>query len=71
MKKNYIQNVIIHVSDHMDSQSLSDKINEFHVEIIERRLNNSNLSVKEKVAVIDRILEDLKSREQDAIIKQI
>ena len=69
MKKNCIQNIIIHVSDNIDSRSLSDKINEFHVEVIERRLSNSNLSVKEKVAVIDRILENLKSREEEGIIK--
>lgn len=53
----------------MDSHSLSNKINEFHVEVIERRLNNSNLSAKEKIAVIDRILENLKSRENEGIIK--
>ena len=69
MKKNCIQNIIIHVPDNMDSHSLSDKINEFHVEVIERRLSNSNLSVKKKIAVIDRILENLKSREHEGIIK--
>ncbi|GLB30029.1 hypothetical protein LAD12857_19520 [Lacrimispora amygdalina] len=69
MKKNYIQNIVIHVSDNMDSRSLSNKINEFHVEVIERRLNDSNLSAKEKIAVIDRILENLKSREHEGIIK--
>ncbi len=69
MKKNCIQNIVIHVSDNMDSRSLSNKINEFHVEVIERRLNDSNLSAKEKIAVIDRILENLKSREHEGIIK--
>ncbi len=69
MKKNCIQNIIIHVSDNMDSHSLTDKINEFHVEVIERRLSNSNLSVKEKISVIDRILENLKLREHEGIIK--
>ena len=69
MKKNCIQNIVIHTSDNMDSHSLSNKINEFHVEVIERRLNNSNLSAKEKIAVIDRILENLKSRENEGIIK--
>ncbi|MDR2023845.1 MAG: hypothetical protein LBQ71_11535 [Hungatella sp.] len=69
MKKNYIQNVIIHTPDNMDFHSLSDKINEFHVEVVERKLNNSNLTVEEKIAVIDRILENLKSREHEGIIK--
>ncbi len=69
MKKSYIQNIIIHMPDNMDFHFLSDKINEFHVEIIERKLNNSNLTVQEKIAVIDKILESLKSREHEGIIK--
>ncbi len=69
MKKNYIQNIIIHTPDNMDFQSFSNKINEFHVEVIERKLNNSNLTVEEKIAVIDRILKNLKSREFNGIIK--
>ena len=69
MKKNCVQNVIIHVSDNMDFHELSDKINEFHFEVIERRLNSSNLTTDEKVTVIDKILESLKSRELDGIIK--
>lgn len=69
MKKNYVQNVIIHVSDNMDFHALSDKINEFHFEVIERRLNCSNLTTEEKITIIDKILESLKSCELDGIIK--
>lgn len=69
MKRSYIQNIIIHTPDNMDFYFLSDKINEFHVEIVERKLNNSNLTVQEKIAVIDKILESLKSREHEGIIK--
>lgn len=69
MKKNCVQNVIIHVSDNMDFHALSDKINEFHFEVIERRLNSSNLTTEEKITVIDKILESLKSRELNGIIK--
>ncbi|MBE5981217.1 MAG: hypothetical protein E7249_19145 [Paenibacillaceae bacterium] len=69
MKKNCIQNIIIHVPDNMDHHSLSNKINKFHVDVIERRLNDSNLSAKEKIAVIDRILESLKSRQHEDTIK--
>lgn len=53
----------------MDLHALSDKINDFHIEIIERKLHSSNLTNQEKVAVIDKILEDLKLREQDGTIK--
>lgn len=69
MKKNCIQNVKIHVPDGMDLHALSDKINEFHIEIIERKLHSFNLTNQEKVAVIDKILENLKLREQDGTIK--
>ncbi|WP_347295889.1 hypothetical protein [Enterocloster bolteae] len=53
----------------MDLQALSDKINEFHLEVVERRLNSSNLTTDDKIAVIDKILDNLKSREFDGIIK--
>jgi len=69
MKKNYIQNVIIHVPDSMDFHAFSDKINEFHIEVIERKLQSSNLTTREKAAVIDKILENLKLREQDGMIQ--
>lgn len=69
MKRNYVQNVIIHVPENMDFHALSDKINEFHLEVVERRLNSSNLNTGEKIAVIDKILDNLKSRELDGIIK--
>ena len=49
--------------------ALSDKINEFHLEVVERRLNSSNLTTDEKIAIIDKILDNLKSRELDGIIK--
>ena len=64
MKRNCVQNVIVHIPDNMDLHALSDKINEFHLEVVERRLNSSN-----KIAVIDKILDNLKSREFDGIIK--
>ena len=68
MKRNCVQNVIVHIPDNMDLHALSDKINEFHLEVVERRLNSSNLTT-DKIAVIDKILDNLKSREFDGIIK--
>ncbi|WFR55409.1 hypothetical protein QA584_17565 [Anaerocolumna sp. AGMB13025] len=69
MKKNCVQNVIIHFSDNMDFQVLSDKINEFHCEVIKRRLTSSDLTTEEKITVIDKILEKLKLCELDGSIK--
>jgi hypothetical protein len=69
VKRNCVQNVIVHFPDKMDFHALSDKINEFHLEVVERRLNSSNLTTDEKIAVIDKVLDNLKSREFDGIIK--
>lgn len=69
MGKNSIRNVIVHISDDTDIHSLSNRINEFHVDIIERRLNQSNLTTEQKTAVIDKIIDELKSREIAGIIK--
>lgn len=69
MKRNRVQNVIIHISENMDFHALSDKMNAFHLEVVERRLNSSNLTTEEKIAVVDKILDNLKSRELDGIIK--
>lgn len=69
MRKNHVQNVIIHIPENKDFHALSDKINEFHLEVVESRLNRSNLTIEDKIAVIDKILVNLKSREIDGIIK--
>lgn len=69
MKKNKIQNVIIHIADNADIHALSDKVNAFHVDVIERRLNQSDLTTEQKIAVIDKIIENLKLREVNGFIK--
>lgn len=69
MRKNQVQRIIVHIPDHADLRALANKVNEFHVDVIERRLNGSALTADDKIAVIDNILENLKSRERDGIIK--
>ena len=69
MKKNCVKNVIVHMPENMDFHTLSDKINEFHVEVVERRLHSSNLTTEEKLVVLDKILNNLKSRELNGVIK--
>ena len=69
MRKNQVQNIIVHIPDNIDLRALSNKVNEFHVDLIERRLNSCNLTTSDKITVIDHILENLKSRERDGIIK--
>lgn len=51
MSKNRIQHIIIHESDGGNLHTLADRVSEFHANIIERRLNQSSLSAKQKIAV--------------------
>jgi len=61
MSKNKIQNIIIHNADDVNLHALSDRINEFHVDLIEQRLHNSNLTLQQKITVIDKIIENQKT----------
>lgn len=67
MRKNYVQGIILHTGEHTGAPSLADRVNEFHTEIIERRLSASGLSPEQKIAVIDQIIENLKLRSPDSI----
>ena len=69
MNSKGIPSVEIHNSDTMDLEALSDKINEFYIDFIERRLRDSDLSTDEKIAVIDIIKEQLKLRYLNGITK--
>ena len=69
MRKSRIKNIIIHTVDDTGSCSLSEKINKFHVDVIEHRLKQLNLPAEKKNVIIDKIIENLKLREIDGIIK--
>jgi len=69
MSKNQPQKIIIHMNNDTCFYSLAPIVNEFHVTIIRRQLTNSNLSINQKLEIIDKIIDDLKSRELDGIIK--
>lgn len=69
MVNKQVRNIIIHlVKPTVSDTSIPDKINELHVEIIRRRLDQNNLTAEQKIAVIDQIIENLKSRETAGII---
>lgn len=69
MYKNRIRNVVIHEPESGDMYTLVDRVSAFHVDIIERRLRQSDLTAVQKIAVIDKIIENLKSREVNGFIK--
>lgn len=64
-----IRSIIVHAGSEADHQLRADKLNEFHVDIIRRRLNESNLTTAQKIAVVDKIIESLRLREIDGIIR--
>ena len=63
MRKKGACNVIVHIADTLDGNTLSDKASEFYAQIIKCRLNESNLTTEEKISVIDKIIENLKLHE--------
>lgn len=67
MRKNYVQDIILHTGEHTGVPSLADRVSEFHTEIIERRLSASGLSPEQKIAVIDQIIENIKLQSQGSI----
>ncbi len=61
MKKNKIKNVFVHKVVNADIQTLSNRMSEFRADMIARRLKQSGISKKNKLEVIDLIIEHLKS----------
>lgn len=69
MEKGNIRNVIIHCTGDKDNYIVAKKISQFHADIIERRLKELDVTLELKLTIIDRIIENLKSREVNGIIK--
>lgn len=69
MRKNHIRDIVMHIPDNINICALADKMNRCHVDIIERKLSQSDLTIEEKLCVIDRIIKDLKLRENNGIIR--
>lgn len=61
MGKNRVQQVIIHAQD-ADLRLISEQVSKFHVEMIERRLNQSQLTTAQKMDIIDKIIQILRER---------
>ena len=69
MRRNINRKIIVHDADEVGIYALAGRVSEFHVSVIERKLNQTNLTTEQKVAVIDKIIDSLKSWETDGIIK--
>ncbi len=63
MRKNHVQNIIVHTTNNNNVHALAQPISQFHADVIERRLNQSQLTTEQKIAVIDKMLSILQSQE--------
>ena len=63
MRKNHVQRIIGAPLSGEVIRCLINKVNGFYFEIIERKLNQSRLSSRQKIAIIDQILASLKAHE--------
>ena len=59
MSKSNIQNIVLHIDNSADLKKIEEKVNQFHIEVIERKLANSNLTKNDKITVINKIIENL------------
>lgn len=63
MKKPQIRNIIPHFVRDENPVPLAERLSDFHVQIIERRLNQLDLTTEQKLTVLDQIIDNIKSRE--------
>lgn len=63
MKRNQIQHICIHLVPPPDGRSVAERINRFHVQLIERRLNQSELEKYQKMEIVERIIQKIKLNE--------
>lgn len=53
------KNVTVNIVENENGDSVSEKVNDFHVEVIGRRLNQSSLTLNQKVEILDEIIQNL------------
>lgn len=59
----------IHIVDITSFKALSNRINEFNIDKLQLWLKQSNLTIEQKINAVDKIIENLKLREIDKILK--
>lgn len=67
MKKLQIRSIVPHFVQYEHPQSLSDRIADLHIQVIERRLSQSDFTTEQKLTIIDKIIENLSAREVQSV----
>lgn len=65
MRKNAVRQIVLHTAAGQHPEALADRVSRFHAEIIERCLRHANLTAAQKIAVLDGILSNLRTRERE------
>ncbi|MCI6362864.1 hypothetical protein [Intestinimonas butyriciproducens] len=61
MRRNKVRAIHVHIVPSQDGAALTEKIYDWQIRVIERRLNEAGLSTSEKLTVIDAMMADLSS----------
>lgn len=69
MAKFFVRKVTVQTEDGTDMAIIYSMMSELHADIIGRRLKESCLSAKQQEKVVSQIIQNLKMRERDGIIK--
>lgn len=56
MKKKKIQNIFIHTAESADSESIADKINNFYIDIVKRRIFADKYTKSQRIMAIDNLI---------------
>lgn len=54
----YVDDIIIHTTD---KEELSKTVNTFYANLVFKKVNELHISLKDKIYIIDRLIENLKS----------
>lgn len=63
MKKNFVQQVVLHTAQGYDAAVFSKQLSNFYFELVQRSFEVSHLTLSEKIAVIDQLLDQAENRE--------
>ena len=61
MRQNCVRSIVVHLPEGFDPGTLSEKVSRFHAEVIERHLNQKGLTPEDRIQVVDKIIQTLRS----------
>lgn len=53
------KNVTVDIVENENGDSITEKVNDFHIDVIRRRFDQSNFTLNQKVEILDKIIQNL------------